>query len=130
MTDLHTASYRAWTPGLGQPVVTSLTRPKWLPEAQGWPVCWLIAPTWKQFHMDPAEFERSYLERLERKGAAKIARVLHAIARETGADRLVLLCWEADWSRCHRRLWASWWLSTTGELVEELAAVQPSREEN
>jgi Protein of unknown function, DUF488 len=129
MTTLHTASYRAWTPRLGQPVVTSLMLPGWIPEAQSWPRLWSVAPTWAQFAMkDPAEFEESYLARLERLGAQKVARALHAIARETGADALVLLCWEAEAERCHRSLWSSWWTATTGEKVTEVELTSPRKE--
>lgn len=121
MTELFTASYRAFRPEMGQPVVTSLGLPRWRPEAESWPRCWLIAPTWAMFHEpDEEKWRAAYVERLERKGAAKVSRVLHQIAREHEAERLVLLCHELDWSRCHRGLWASWWLETTGEVITEI----------
>jgi hypothetical protein len=126
VTKIVTASYRAWTPGLGQPVVTSLTRPKWLPEAADWPNLWPVTPRWSFFRAEPAEFERAYIAQLNRYGPKAIAECLAEITRQTGRpDRLVLLCWEwggADRGRdrCHRGLWAAWWLETTGEVVEEV----------
>jgi len=42
LTRIHTSSYRAFRPDMGTPVVTSLGLPRWRPEAQDWPRCWLI----------------------------------------------------------------------------------------
>lgn len=120
MTDLFTASYRAFVPAWGQPVVTSLGLPRWRPEAADWPRCWLVTPTWALFHASPEEFERGYAERLDRFGARKISRVLERFAREHHADRLVLLCHELDGTQCHRADLATWFLTRTGEVVTEL----------
>ena len=121
MTILFSASYRAYQPDMGTPVVISLGLPRWRPEAEQWDRCWLLAPTSAMFHeADDAEFTRLYVERLARFGPAKIARTLERIAQEHDAERLVLLCHEADWSRCHRQQFAAWWLETTGELVREM----------
>ena len=92
--ELYTGSYGAYSLSMGQAVVTSLLLPRWLPEAASWPRCWVLTPTWQMFHAEPDVFEREYLARLDRFGAPKIGRALHAIARETGAGRLVLLCYE------------------------------------
>ena len=126
VTDLATCCYRRWTATLGQPVRTSLTTPKWIDGAEDWPRCWEITPRWTYFHAGAGEFEDSYLSQLGDYGTKRIARRLGQIARETGADRLVLLCWE--WAgpdggrdRCHRGLWAQWWLESTGEVVPELS---------
>ncbi len=98
--ELITASYRTWRPGTGSPVVTSLTVPRWKPEAAAWPRCWELTPRWAYFKAEPAEFDAS--------------------AYEAPSDRLVLICWEADPARCHRSQFSSWLLETTGELVPEL----------
>jgi hypothetical protein len=96
--ELFTSSYRAWRPGMGSPVVTSLLTPRWLPQAAEWPRCWEITPRWAWFHAEPAEFERQYLAQLARYGPQRISRSLHRIAREAfmePAGRLVLCCFEA-----------------------------------
>ena len=120
MTVLFTCSYRAYRQDMGQAVACSLGLPRWHPEAEQWPRCWLIAPSAALFHGPAEGFADGYEERLERFGARKIARVLEQIARTHQAERLVLLCHEADWDRCHRQQFAAWWTTTTGELVTEL----------
>jgi len=121
VTELATASYRAFRPGWGTPVVTSLGLPRWRPEAATWPRCWLVTPTPTLFGLDDwAEFEQGYLARLASIGPRKIARVLERIACEYQAERIVLLCHEAGWERCHRGLLASYLLAETGELLTEI----------
>jgi Protein of unknown function, DUF488 len=121
--ELFTSSYRAWRPGAGSPVSTSLTTPKWWPEAAEYPQLWEACPRWSYFCAEPAEFERAYLAQLERYGPQRIARRLAEIARNAymePSDRLCLLCFEADPADCHRSLFASWLLTTTGEKVTEI----------
>jgi hypothetical protein len=119
---LFTSSYGAWRPELGAPVVTSLTTPKWLPEAASWPRLWPVTPRWSYFHASEQEFDRQYIAQLDRYGAQQIARRMTQIARSgfaEPADRLVLLCWEIQAARCHRGLFSSWWLAQTGERMTE-----------
>jgi hypothetical protein len=93
VTILHTCSYRAWRPELGQPVRTSLGKPKWLlPEAASWPVLWEATPRSDYFDASAAEFDRRYIGQLERYGARRIARRLGEIAHQTGAGVLLLCC--------------------------------------
>jgi len=113
---------------MGQPVVISLTVPKWLPEAAEWPRCHLISPRWAYFlrqedrtEVTVAEFTRQYTEQLDGYGPAKIARILHMIARQHAADSLILLCHESDVDRCHRGMFARWLMERTGEIAGELA---------
>ncbi|MGH3273513.1 MAG: DUF488 family protein, N3 subclade [Streptosporangiaceae bacterium] len=128
MTQLCTASYRAFRPGWGQPVCTSLGLPKWRPEAEQWPRAWVLTPTWALFGVkDWDEFRVAYLARLDGFGPRKIARTLERIAREHEAERLVLLCHEGDWARCHRGLIAEYLLTRTGEVVEELRLTEGER---
>jgi hypothetical protein len=75
---------------MGVPVVSSLGLPKWRPEAAGWPRCWLITPRGRYFGASADVFDREYTRQLERFGARRIARELHAIGR--GAERVVVLC--------------------------------------
>jgi hypothetical protein len=120
MTTLATCSYRAFVPGMGVPVVTSLGLPKWRPEAAGWARCWLITPRGRYFAASAEVFDTEYIHQLERFGARRIARELHAIGRAAGADRVVVLCHEALPEQCHRALWAAWYFNATGEHVPEL----------
>jgi len=127
VTQLFCASYRAYRPDWGQAVVTSLGLPRWrLAEAEQWPRAWVITPTAELLgEPDPAKYAAGYRARLERFGVPKIARTLERIATDFEADRLVLLCHESDWSRCHRKLIAEFWLSVTGEMITELAEAAP-----
>jgi hypothetical protein len=120
MTALFTCSYKAFRHEMGQPVVTSLGLPKWRPEAETWPRCWLIAPTPALFHGDGADFAAGYEARLDRFGPARIARTLEKIARQYQADSPVLLCFETLAADCHRGQFASWLLDRTGELALEV----------
>jgi len=121
MTDLYTASYRAYQPCMGLGVVTSLGLPRWRPEAKSWPRCWLLTPTPTLFRLDDwADFQRDYTARLDSFGPKRIARTLERIARDHQADRIVLLCHEVDGRECHRGLIATYLLATTGEVVTEV----------
>ena len=121
MPQIFTTSFRRYRPEMGTAVVTSLGLPKWLPEAQSWPRCWVITPTPTLFHLaDDDEFARLYVERLDRFGAQKISRALQRIAVEHQAGKLVLLCHESDWDSCHRKLFAAWLMEATGELCREM----------
>jgi Protein of unknown function, DUF488 len=119
MTTLHTASYRAWTPGLGAPVRTSLGTPR-IDGAADWPRCRPITPRWSYLRASAEVYIAAYLAQLDRYGARRIAQELAAITRETGAERLVLMCFEADPERCHRSLLSAWWLEATGESITEI----------
>jgi hypothetical protein len=124
--NLYTCSWRAWRPELGQPVRTSLGKPKWLlPEAASWPLAWEITPRGEYFHASSEAFTAAYLAQLERYGARRIARRLADIAREAGAETLLLCCFEADPEQCHRGTFSAWWLLATGEPITE---VQPEGE--
>ena len=120
MTTLYTCSYRAYRSDMGQAVVTSLGLPKWRPEASEWPVCHLLTPRWGYLKAEPAEFERAYIAQLGRLGVYKIGRTLERIARENEAQALILLCHESRWEDCHRLTFAEFWLTTTGELIQEI----------
>lgn len=122
--ELFTCSYRAFRPELGAPVVASLLVPKWLgDEARWWPRLWEATPRWAYVKAEPAEFTAAYLAQLERYGPERIARRLAKIASDEftePVEKLCLLCWEADQERCHRSTWATWWITRTGEVVDEL----------
>lgn len=110
---------------MGSPVVISLGTPKWLPEAKDWPRLWEACPRPSYFHAEPAEFDRRYIEQLERYGARHISKRLRCIAQTAylePSDRLCLLCWEISGAPqdCHRGLLADWILITTGEKVVEI----------
>ena len=118
---LHTCSYRAWRPELGQPVRTSLGKPKWLlPGAASWPLLWEATPRGHYFGAPAEAFEDAYLDQLTRYGILRIAKRLAVITRQTGAETLLLCCFEADREQCHRSLFSAFWLEATGERIEEI----------
>lgn len=53
-------------------------------------------------------------------GVDRLRRAFERLAREHGGQRLVLLCFEADVSECHRGQFARWWQERTGQEVPEL----------
>jgi hypothetical protein len=106
---------------MGQPVRTSLGKPRWLlPEAASWPAVTEIMPRGWYLHAHPEAFEDAYLDQLERAGPARIARRLAAITRQTGAGTLLLACFEPLPSSCHRGLFSAWWFESTGERIAEI----------
>jgi hypothetical protein len=118
-----TASYSAWSrrPDMGHPVVCSLLVPKWLPEAEQFPRLWAATPRWSYWRSGwPDEFRGHFEAQLRQYGVQRIARRIQQIATEAGAERLVLLCFEADPAQCHRSLFAWWWLVTTGERITDI----------
>jgi uncharacterized protein (DUF488 family) len=66
------------------------------------------------------EFNHEYRKKLERIGTRRIAAELGAISSEAGGRTLVLLCFEANPKDCHRRVFADFWESRTGQRVPEL----------
>jgi|ERR671925_379045 hypothetical protein len=86
--------------------------------------CRLLAPTREIFGLQPEEFSRSYVRLLDRRGVEQIRAALEEIGRETDAPGLVLLCFEDVLAGefCHRRLFADWWETKTGDAVPELGA--------
>jgi hypothetical protein len=104
---------------MGFPVACSLLLPGWLPEAQDFPRCWAITPRFSWWREPwPERFWVHYRAQLETYGVPRIAEILHKIGAEQ--ERIVLLCHESDPSQCHRSLFAGWWMTQTGEVVEEL----------
>jgi hypothetical protein len=121
LTAIYTSSYRAYQNAMGQAVVTSLGLPKWrIAEAREWPICDLLRPHWSYLRAGPEQFGHAYIAQLEHFGVCKIARSLERIAREREAQATVLLCHESRWEDCHRLTFAEFWLTTTGELVQEI----------
>ncbi len=125
MTTLHTAAYGTWQPAFGQPVVASLTTPRWIPESASWPRCMAITPRWSYKKAPAEEFASRYLEQLNRYGPKMITAELERIGREHEADAVVVLCYEHEWTRCHRIQFAAWMIETTGVLVTELSMPPP-----
>lgn len=86
------------------------------------------APEAAWFHAPDHVFEARYEEKLESAGVDLIRQRL--IILGTGRD-VVLLCFEdvtRDPLACHRRLFAQWWETRTGETVAELVDRSPRRE--
>jgi hypothetical protein len=113
-------AYRAWRPDIpGQPVRASLGTPRWIPDAKSWPRCWEITPRPAYLDASAETFEREYVAQLDRYGARRIAERFAEITHQTGAELLIVCCFEGPREQCHRATWAAWWLQTTGEDVPE-----------
>jgi hypothetical protein len=121
VVDLATCSYKEFRPSMGLGVRTSIGTPRWIKRDEPWPYVPELAPQRSYLRLPEPEFDGAYLAQLGSYGVARIREQLDQLAAEHQADRLVLLCFErlteAD---CHRRLFASWWLLTTGQRVPEL----------
>lgn len=71
--------------------------------------------TWKY---EGEEFERKYIERLERIGLDRILRAISSLAEED--KDIVFLCFEKNPQDCHRSILARWISERTGEVIDEL----------
>ena len=67
------------------------------------------------YHGD--EYKRQYFKRLDSYGANNIRQQI--IEASEGHHTVLLMCHEKDASVCHRRMFAEWWESRTGEKIEE-----------
>jgi hypothetical protein len=114
------------------PVRTSLGLPRWIKGAAEWPYIEELTPRGFKAVSDPLRFGELYFARMESFGleaiAAKLMEVYthqtigswQATPREERLP-LALLCFEDldTPTFCHRRCFAAWWASRTGELIEE-----------
>jgi hypothetical protein len=81
-----------------------------------------LAPTREIIHVEDAHlFEEMYRNRLDDLGVDEVRKLLTTCAERANNERL--LCYE-DLTRpglkCHRQIFAAWWLENTGEVVPEL----------
>ncbi|MEU9887977.1 hypothetical protein [Sphaerisporangium sp. NPDC051011] len=126
--NLATCTYQEFGPDMGTPVRTTVGAPSRLKldyklagHAQ------LITPTRPMLGLSKAAYELAYLRLLSSSGAERILAELTAIHTAAGgtAAPLVLLCFDQlnkSGSWCHRTMFATWWLQTTGQEVPELGA--------
>jgi hypothetical protein len=80
-----------------------------------------LAPWGLREIVDNDEFAERYRARLEGLGIVAVAKRFAEISAEHSDRGLLLLCFEAPGSFCHRRVLAEWWEEQTGEHVPELA---------
>jgi len=106
------------------PVGITVGRPKWNPTYDGEHVVYLseLAPWGLMRIEDDGEFTRRYVERLDRLGVDRIADRFAIISAQHDHRGLVLLCYEPAGEFCHRRAFAAWWESRTGQAVPELVS--------
>ena len=111
------------------PTRISLGKPKFWPEAQGFPYIAELAPLGGLLRVtDREEFTARYVAQLDRIGVAVITEKLEDVALSY-MKPLALLCFErvdgkGQW--CHRRIFASWWEDRTGVEVPELGDRLPT----
>ena len=88
-----------------------------------------IAPPGYLFNeYDRARFTPSYFRHMDKTGVAIIQQILRKY--EAKGKPVVLCCFEdvrkpGEW--CHRLVFAEWWLSRTGEVIEELPDPSPNK---
>lgn len=86
-----------------------------------------IAPPGYLFNeYDRGRFTPPYFKHMDRTGVQRIMAILSRY--EAAGKDIVLCCYEDvrkpdEW--CHRLVFAEWWMSRTGELIEELPDPSP-----
>lgn len=88
-----------------------------------------IAPPGYLFNeYDRARFTPAYFRHMDKTGVNQIAQILRGY--EAMGKPVVLCCYEDvrkpnEW--CHRLVFAEWWMSRTGEVIEELPDPSPNK---
>ena len=105
------------------PVSIARNEPKWFKNAQYFQSYKKLAPSWKllgkaksgkiDFTEYIDQYYESVLNNLSPLGVIEELNVLFG-------DEMTLLCWEKDFSRCHRRLFAKWLKENIDLHVPEL----------
>jgi hypothetical protein len=129
--ELATCSYVEWREDMGVGVRISQGTPRWIRREEPWPYVPELAPSRSYLNVpDESVFIDRYLSQLNAVGAGRIRQALDAIAAKHQGRRLVLLCFEklTKGEPCHRRYFAAWWQTTTGQAIPELGAV-PTHEQ-
>jgi Protein of unknown function, DUF488 len=91
-------------------------------------ICALAPPYRVSRIEDASEFRRKYRHHLYRVTADRLRIIFEEISERHGGKRLVLLCFEANPSTCHRSMFAEWWEQQTGQHVEELPESRAEQE--
>lgn len=122
---LYTCSYYEHRQRMGVGVRTSLGTPRWIKRETPWPYAPEVTPRGWYLNAPDKDFAAAFTRQLHSHGVEGICDRFRRIAEETGADALVLLCFEKlDTSKwwCHRTLFAQWWQEQTGQEIPELGA--------
>ena len=88
-----------------------------------------IAPPGYLFNeYNRARFTPAYFRHMDKTGVNRIAQILRGY--EAMGKPVVLCCYEDvrkpnEW--CHRLVFAEWWMSRTGEVIEELPDPSPNK---
>jgi len=125
--DLATCSFPEMRPEFGQPIRISRGFPRYplkypLPKEATLRVLW---PGQEYFKAPIDEFNRRFLEDLDKVGVDRLEHHFARLKEEFQATRLVFLCFEQLWKDpsgegCHRSTFADWWLTQTLETIPEL----------
>lgn len=90
-----------------------------------------IMPTRELLGLQEAEYRRRYLKLLASRQAV-IRREVQTLLENAGGRDAVLLCFESlktPGQFCHRRIFAEWWESITGEVIPELTEARQIQNE-
>lgn len=108
------------------PVQASLGGPRWKLPYELTIATREVAPSREVLNLrdDQDAYHVAYIRQLERIGVDNFEEKFRSIRKILGNRGIVLLCFEdlrkpGEW--CHRRMFADWWLTKTGELIPEMS---------
>ena len=132
---LSTSRYQRFHPDQGVAVRTTVGRPRFRLDYPLAGHATLISPmVWMLRIADEQHYRTAYTDMLATTGLDAIRHELTTIATAAGNDRLVLLCFcdltiPAPNNWCHRRIFADWWQTQTGDEIPELAPAADTPEQ-
>ena len=90
--------------------------------------CWLksLAPYPSMLKMPMAEYVPKYNKILSGHNPVDVGNM---IIKMSGGKDAVLLCWEKEYEKCHRKIMAEWLNVKIGMHVEEFGIVKPEAEQ-
>lgn len=132
MVTLRTCSYQEFQPEMGTPIRASLGVPRWRVKYQhDWQnlAAWEITPRRDYLYASDRVYTERFTAQMETAGVDGLRERFDTLAKVAeslgyGTGPLVFLCFENLRKKgpesCHRRLFARWWQTRTGETVEEM----------
>lgn len=120
-----TCSFHEYRQHMGAPIRTSNGTPKWF--RQQMPHWESVTPRRWTLDWEYGQFRDSYMQMLAGHGPDQLLREADQLATVTGADTLVLLCFETLYKPgawCHRTLLSEYLHEVTGQPIRELGRIE------